>query len=57
LLSGEVLPSPTTQNSPETVSGNMTALTPGTSRVSVEVDVPSQNGYLEPVTITVNVTS
>jgi hypothetical protein len=32
-------------------------LTPGASRVSVEVDVPAQSGYLEPVTFTANVTA
>jgi hypothetical protein len=58
LPSGVVLPSPTTQNPPETVSAKLTALTPGTSEVAVEVDVPAQEGgYLEPVTITVNVSS
>lgn len=58
LPSGVVLPSPTTQNPPETVSDTFTALAPGISQVAVEVDVPSQKGgYLEPVTITVDVTS
>jgi hypothetical protein len=58
LPSGVVLPSPTTQNPPETVNDTFTALALGISQVAVEVDVPSQQGgYLEPVTITVDVIS
>jgi hypothetical protein len=57
LPSGFVLPSPTSQNPTATVSGMLTAVTPGTSQLSVEVDVPARSGYLEPVTIAVNVTT